>query len=108
MALDPYDLAEECARRLSVAADNAELLEALDAAADDVVQYAGLTELPDEPRVRRPLVPYAAAIFLSADAPVGSYGALADDTFPTLPIPANLHAKYAPRFAFLNASWGIG
>lgn len=109
--LNVDELAPELARRLGkIAPDNAEMLEALHAAAFDVATHAygvGDHPLPDDPRVRRALVPYAAAIFLSADAPVGNYGAVGDDTFPTLPVANDLSAKYAPRFAFLSEQWGI-
>jgi hypothetical protein len=108
MALDPHTLAAEVGRRLQLDPADTELLEAIDAAADDVLDYSGLDELPDEPRVRRHLVPYAEAIYLAASAPIGTYGALADDTFSALPVPANLHARYAPRFTFLKVSWGVG
>jgi len=108
--LDPHVLAPEVGRRLSLASDNVELLEAIDAAALDVATYAygdPTHPLPDDPRVRRHLIPYAQAIYLAASAPVGSYGAIGDDTFPTIPVANDLSAKYAPRFAFLSETWGI-
>ena len=106
--LDPHDLITEVARRLSVDVNDPEMIEAVDAAYDDVLDYSGLEALPDEARVRRQLVPYAEAIFLAAAAPVGTYGALADDTFLPLSVPAHLHARYAPRFLFLKVAWGVG
>lgn len=101
------ELLPEVCRRLAVALDNPEAAEALDAAAGDVLTYSGLEVLPDDPRVRRHLVPYACAIYLAASAPNGAYAAVGDDQFAPMPVANDLSAKFAPRFAFLSVSWGI-
>jgi hypothetical protein len=104
---DPATIIPEVAQRVNVPADTPAVIEAVYAAVADVLEYSGRDELPDDPRVSRHMVTYAAAIFLSAQAPNGSITAFGDDTFTAVPVANDLSAKYAPRFAFLSTSWGI-
>jgi hypothetical protein len=104
---DPGSILEETAKRLNVPADNPGVADSIAAAVADVLDYSGRLELPDDPRLRRHLIAYAEAVYLSASAPYGSLSAVGDDTFGAIPVANDLSAKFAPRFAFLSESWGI-
>jgi hypothetical protein len=104
---DPDSILTEVARRLNVQPDAPGVSDSIAAAVADVLDYSGRTELPDDPRVRRHMVAYAEAIFLSASAPYGSLSAVGDDSFGVIPVANDLSGKFAPRFAFLSTAWGI-
>lgn len=109
MSLDTVKITARTAARLRVAADDAEVVAAVDSAVFYVATWTGhpAAELPaDDPLAETGAVLLAVRIFQDTGVPSGALDAYADPTLSGATIPEHLDRHLVDYFTHLVAAWG--